>query len=72
MIIMVYITGDIHGEIEPIYTLFESSQPEAEDIIVILGVVALNYTGRLRDRMMKEELSVLKSTFFCISTASRL
>lgn len=64
--IMVYITGDIHGDLEPIYTLFENFQPEAEDIIVILGDVALNYTGRLRDRMMKEDLSALKSTFFCI------
>lgn len=63
---MVYITGDIHGDLEPIYTLFESFQPEPEDIIVILGDVALNYTGRLRDRMMKEDLSALKSTFLCI------
>ncbi len=63
---MVYITGDIHGDLEPIYTLFESFQPEPEDIIVILGDVALNYTGRLLDRMMKEDMSAMKSTFFCI------
>lgn len=63
---MVYITGDIHGELEPIYTLFERFQPKPEDIIVILGDVALNYTGRLRDRMMKEDMSAMKSTFFCI------
>lgn len=53
---MVYITGDIHGELEPIYMLFERFQPKPEDIIVILGDVALNYTGRLRDRAFKELL----------------
>ena len=63
---MVYITGDIHGDLDPVYTLFENFQPTAEDVIIILGDVALNYTGRLRDRIMKENMSALKSIFFCI------
>ena len=63
---MVFITGDIHGETEPIYNLCESFQPESDDIVVILGDAGLNYTGRLRDRIIKEELSGLKPTFFCI------
>lgn len=63
---MVYITGDIHGEMQPIYDLFEKFRPTPDDIIVILGDVALNYTGMLRDRVMKEDMSALKSTFFCI------
>ncbi|HPY83630.1 MAG TPA: metallophosphoesterase [Ruminococcus flavefaciens] len=63
---MVYITGDIHGEMQPIYDLFEKYKPTPDDIIVILGDVALNYTGMLRDRVMKEDMSALKSTFFCI------
>lgn len=63
---MVYITGDIHGDLDPVYTLFENFQPTAEDVIIILGDVALNYTGRLRDRIIKENMSALKSIFFCI------
>ena len=63
---MIYITGDIHGSPEPIYELFEKCHPTAEDIIVLLGDVGVNYTGRLRDRMVKEDISALKSTFFCI------
>lgn len=63
---VIYITGDIHGDIEPICELFERNHPTAEDIIVILGDVGLNYTGRLRDRAVKEDLSSLGSTFFCI------
>lgn len=63
---MIYITGDIHGSPEPLYELFEKCHPTAEDIIVLLGDVGVNYTGRLRDRMVKEDISALKSTFFCI------
>ncbi|MGN1087331.1 MAG: metallophosphoesterase [Porcipelethomonas sp.] len=66
MRILVFITGDIHGETEPIYNLCQSFQPESDDIVVILGDTGLNYTGRLRDRIIKEELSGLKPTFFCI------
>ena len=66
MRIFFFITGYIHGETEPIYNLCESFQPESADIVVILGDAGLNYTGRLRDRIIKEELSGLKPTFFCI------
>ena len=63
---MIYITGDIHCSAEPIYELYEKYHPTAEDIIVILGDVGVNYTGRLQDRILKENLSALKSVFFCI------
>ena len=63
---MVYITGDIHGSIGPIYELFEKFHPTADDIIVLLGDAALNYTGMLRDHIIKQELRDLKTTFFCI------
>lgn len=63
---MVYITGDIHGDIAPIYALWEKFHPTKNDIIIILGDAGINYTGRLRDRILKEDLSALKSTFFCI------
>ena len=50
---MVYITGDIHGSIDPIHNLFNRFQPTEEDIIVLLGDVGLNYTGQLCDRRIK-------------------
>ena len=63
---MVYITGDIHGSAEPLYDLFERFQPAEDDIIVLLGDVGVNYTGKMRDRLLKQELCNMKSTFFCI------
>ena len=63
---MVYITGDIHGSLEPIYDLFDRFSPSENDIVVILGDVGINYTGTLQDIGMKRAMSRLRSTFFCI------
>lgn len=63
---MVYITGDIHGDAEPVYHLFERFSPEPEDIIVLLGDAGLNYTGKLADRDLKQVFLDMKVTFFCI------
>ena len=63
---MVYITGDIHGSADPLYDLFGRFHPTEEDIIVLLGDVGVNYTGQMRDRLLKQELCEMKSTFFCI------
>ena len=49
---MVYITGDIHGELDPIYELFIRHRPSKDDIIVILGDVGVNYTGTLHDSII--------------------
>ena len=63
---MVYITGDIHGSTEPLHAMMEKYQPTEDDIVVMLGDVGVNYTGEVRDRLMKQELSRMKPTFFCI------
>ena len=63
---MVYITGDIHGSLEPIYDLFERFSPSEDDTVVILGDVGVNYTGTLRDIRIKRAMNKLGSTFFCI------
>lgn len=63
---MVYITGDIHGEIAPIHALWKRFYPTEDDVIVILGDAGINYTGQMQDWFLKEELSALKTTFFCI------
>ncbi|MDO4863133.1 MAG: metallophosphoesterase [Ruminococcus sp.] len=63
---MVYITGDIHGDLKPIYELFERFSPSKNDIVVILGDVGVNYTGTLQDITIKREMNKLGATFFCI------
>ena len=63
---MVFITGDIHGRTEPLHDLMTRFQPNVDDIVVLLGDVGINYTGEVRDRLMKQELSRMKPTFFCI------
>ena len=63
---MVYITGDIHGSLEPIYELYDKYKPEDNDIIVILGDVGINYTGTLNDICTKRAMNRLGATFFCI------
>lgn len=63
---MVYITGDIHANLDPIYDLFSTYKPTDEDIIVILGDVGINYTGGMNDYCLKQKLRDMKSTFFCI------
>ena len=35
------------------HDLFRKCQPTENDIIVLLGDVGLNYTGQIRDRLMK-------------------
>ena len=42
---MIYITGDIHGEVFRIAVAIESFQITDKDTIVILGDVGMNYFG---------------------------
>jgi 3-oxoacid CoA-transferase subunit A len=63
---MVFITGDIHGSIEPVYDLYVRHQPKPDDVIVLLGDVGVNYTGKMRDRLLKQEMNEMNVTFFCI------
>lgn len=63
---MVFITGDIHGDPTPVHDLIKKCQPTEDDIIVLLGDVGVNYTGQSRDRLMKQDLSWMNVTFFCI------
>lgn len=63
---MVYITGDIHGQLLPIYDLFAKYHPTKDDIIVLLGDVGVNYKGADFDRFIKNKFKEMESTFFCI------
>lgn len=65
---MVYYTGDIHGQTEPIRTFCRRVRPNREDIIVILGDVGANYhgSGHVLDTRVKEDLDSLGPTIFCV------
>ena len=63
---MIYLTGDTHGEFLHVIDFCHKMQTSQDDIIVILGDVGLNYYGGKRDRLQKEQLDALNTTFFCI------
>ena len=61
---MIYITGDIHGSMFPIYKLCYTLNPTSEDVVVILGDVAANYDLNGRDQQFKRQMSRFQQTFF--------
>lgn len=64
---MIYITGDIHGDIFPLLEFIDDHQLGADDTIVLLGDVGLNFYGdRLGDGMKKKMLNKKGVTIFCI------
>ena len=63
---MIYITGDIHGDVKRIKMFSEYYELKENDIIIILGDVGVNYYHDSRDRKNKKILSQLKPTIFCI------
>ena len=63
----IFITGDTHGDfdrIEEFCELYETTQED--DVMIILGDAGINYYLDNRDVRLKEELSLLPITFFCI------
>lgn len=46
---MVYITGDIHGEVLRVSEMVSKYDISPNDIIVILGDVGMNYYGNKKD-----------------------
>ena len=64
---MVYITGDIHGEVRRVSEMIEKYEITPEDIIVILGDVGMNYYGNKKgDRHRKKKMNNLGVPIFCI------
>lgn len=64
---MIYITGDIHGEVFRVADVVERFQISSEDMIVILGDVGMNYYGNSHgDRHRKKKLNKLGVHVFCI------
>ena len=64
---MIYITGDIHGEVFRVAAAVDRFKIIAGDVIVILGDVGMNYYGNNRgDRHRKKMLNKLGVPVFCI------
>lgn len=64
---MIYITGDIHGEVFRIAAAVARFNIDSEDVIVLLGDVGMNYYGNKRgDRHRKKRLNKLGVPMFCI------
>jgi 3-oxoacid CoA-transferase subunit A len=63
---MVYITGDKHRDFSDIEEFCADYGTTREDIIIILGDVGINFWGEPADTQLKEQLSELPVTLFCI------
>lgn len=64
---MVYITGDIHGDVSRVSEMIDRHKITPDDIIVILGDVGMNYYGNKKgDRSRKKKLNKLGIPIFCI------
>jgi len=64
---MIYITGDIHGEVFHVAEAVDRFKITAEDVIVILGDAGMNYFGNNHgDRRRKKKLNKLGVPIFCI------
>ena len=64
---MVYITGDIHGEVARVREMVAKCDITPDDIIVLLGDVGMNYYGNTHgDRHRKKKLNGLGVQILCI------
>lgn len=63
---MIYITGDLHGQLDNVIYLTQKHNTTKEDIVVILGDAGFNYYGDGRDEYMKKRAERLPITFLCI------
>lgn len=63
---MVYITGDIHGDITKIKNFCNRFSLTSRDKIIILGDVGLNFFQNKRDKKLKYQLNELGLDIFCI------
>lgn len=63
---MTILTGDTHGDFSRIMDFCEIYETSLNDVMVILGDAGINYYLDERDVQLKEELSCLSITLFCV------
>lgn len=65
--IVIYIGGDLHGNLNQLIEHTAKLHLKQEDILILLGDVGINYTGGMRDFHLKQQLcQLLPVTYFCI------
>jgi len=63
---MYYINADPHGDYQKIANFVYKMDLNKNDIIILLGDVAINYYGNEKDTFRKDWLNTMGPTFFCI------
>ena len=61
-----YITGDTHRDFDRIEAFCEENGTTVDDVMIILGDAGINYYLTNSDREVKEHLSRLNITLFCV------
>ena len=65
-VVMIYITGDTHGDFTRIEHFCEQFHPSRDDMMIILGDAGFNYYGGGRDQFVKQRMSKMPITIFSI------
>lgn len=63
---MVYLTGDTHGDFVRVQNFCKKMNTTKEDILIVLGDNAVNFSNPLSDLNLRKQLSKLPITFFLI------
>lgn len=61
-----YITGDTHGDFSRIEEFCRENDTTKEDVMIILGDAGINYWLNNADRQLKNDLTDLDITLFCV------
>ena len=64
--VMIWITGDKHGDFSAVEAFCKKWQTRREDTLIILGDAGINYFSDGRETELKEALAALPITLFCV------
>ena len=62
----VFVTGDTHGQFCRIAEFCHSMDTSPDDIMIVLGDAGINYYADSRDQYLKESISNIPITLFCV------
>ncbi len=62
----IYITGDCHRDFRKIEMFCQNYETAKDDVMIILGDAGINFDLGLQDKTVKQLLSQLPLTFFCV------
>lgn len=63
---MIYITGDKHCDFSEVNMFCYLNTTDKNDLLIVLGDAGINYFANERDYILKNNLSQIPITFFCI------